>query len=49
MIAARDDGLIESIGVSNVTLAHLLHALQVTAVACVDNLDIRAMRRLDAV
>ena len=37
MITARDDGLIESIGLSNVTLAHLLHALQVTEIACVQN------------
>jgi len=37
MIAARDDGLINSIGLSNISLAHLLHALQVTTVACVQN------------
>jgi pyridoxine 4-dehydrogenase len=37
MISARDDGLIRSIGLSNVTLAHLLHALRVTDVACVQN------------
>jgi len=37
MIAARNDGLIESIGLSNVTLAHLVHALQITEIACVQN------------
>jgi pyridoxine 4-dehydrogenase len=38
MIAARDDGLIHSIGLSNISSAHLLHALHVTTVACVQNL-----------
>jgi pyridoxine 4-dehydrogenase len=37
MITARDDGLIQAIGLSNVTLAHLVHALRVTDVACVQN------------
>jgi len=37
MIAARDDGLIASIGLSNVTLEHLLYAVRVTEVACVQN------------
>jgi aryl-alcohol dehydrogenase-like predicted oxidoreductase len=37
MIAARDDGLIRAIGLSNITPAHLLHALRVTDVACVQN------------
>jgi aryl-alcohol dehydrogenase-like predicted oxidoreductase len=37
MMAARDDGLIKSIGLSNITLAHLVHALAVTEVACVQN------------
>jgi aryl-alcohol dehydrogenase-like predicted oxidoreductase len=37
MLSARDDGLIQSIGLSNVTLAHLLHALRATDVACVQN------------
>ena len=37
MIAARDDGLIKAIGLSNITPAHLLHALQVTDVASVQN------------
>jgi pyridoxine 4-dehydrogenase len=37
MIAARDDRLIKAIGLSNITPAHLLHALRVTDVACVQN------------
>jgi aryl-alcohol dehydrogenase-like predicted oxidoreductase len=37
MIAARDEGLIASIGLSNITLEHLLYALRVTDVACVQN------------
>ena len=37
MLSARDDGLIQSIGLSNVTLAHLLRALRATDVACVQN------------
>jgi aryl-alcohol dehydrogenase-like predicted oxidoreductase len=37
MISARDDGLIASIGLSNVTVEHLLHALRFTEVACVQN------------
>jgi pyridoxine 4-dehydrogenase len=37
MIAARDDGLIASISLSNVTLEHLLHALRFTEIACVQN------------
>ena len=37
MISARDDGLIGSIGLSNISRAHLLRALQVTDVACVQN------------
>jgi len=38
MISARDDGLIKAIGLSNINLEHLLHALQVTDIACVQNL-----------
>ena len=38
MVSARDDGLIASIGLSNITREHLLRALQVTAIACVQNL-----------
>lgn len=37
MIQARDDGLIGGIGLSNVNRAHLLHALQRTEIACVQN------------
>ena len=37
MVSARDDGLIKSIGLSNVTLAHLRRALRATDVACVQN------------
>jgi pyridoxine 4-dehydrogenase len=37
MIAARDDGLIGGIGLSNITREHLLRALQHTDVACVQN------------
>jgi aryl-alcohol dehydrogenase-like predicted oxidoreductase len=37
MISARDDGLITAIGLSNITLAHLLHAVRFTEVACVQN------------
>jgi pyridoxine 4-dehydrogenase len=37
MTAARDDGLIGDIGLSNITLPPLLHALELTDVACVQN------------
>src|SRR5271163_4182044 len=37
MIAARDDGLIEGIGLSNVSREHLIHALDRTEIACVQN------------
>jgi pyridoxine 4-dehydrogenase len=37
MIAARDDGLIGGIGLSNITRDHLVHALQRTEIACVQN------------
>ena len=37
MIAARDDGLIGGIGLSNITREHLLHALERTEIACVQN------------
>jgi pyridoxine 4-dehydrogenase len=37
MIAARDDGLIGGIGLSNITREHLLRALQHTEIACVQN------------
>ncbi|MGH3632601.1 oxidoreductase [Mycobacterium sp.] len=37
MIAARDEGLIDGIGLSNVTYEHLLRALEQTDIACVQN------------
>ena len=37
MIAARDEGLIGGIGLSNITRKHLLHALERTEIACVQN------------
>jgi pyridoxine 4-dehydrogenase len=37
MITARDDGLIQAVGLSNVSTSHLLHALRSTEIACVQN------------
>jgi len=37
MVSARDDGLIGAVGLSNVTLAHLRHAMKLVDVACVQN------------
>jgi diketogulonate reductase-like aldo/keto reductase len=37
MIAARDDGLIGAVGLSNISPAHLKHALKSVHVACVQN------------
>jgi pyridoxine 4-dehydrogenase len=37
MVSARDDGLITSIGLSNISPAHLARALQVAPIACVQN------------
>ena len=37
MISARDDGLIKAIGLSNISRSHLLRALRVTDIACVQN------------
>ncbi|HTQ15898.1 oxidoreductase [Mycobacterium sp.] len=37
IIAARDEGLIGGIGLSNITRAQLLHTLQRTEIACVQN------------
>lgn len=45
MTAARDDGLIGAVGLSNVTLPHLLRALESTEVACVQNAYHLADRR----
>ena len=45
MVAARDDGLIGAVGLSNVTVPHLLHALRYTDIACVQNAYHPADRR----
>jgi pyridoxine 4-dehydrogenase len=37
MIAARDDGLIGAVGLSNVSLAHVRHAQRFVDIACVQN------------
>jgi aryl-alcohol dehydrogenase-like predicted oxidoreductase len=37
MVSARNDGLIGAVGLSNVSLAHLQHALRFVDVACVQN------------
>ncbi|MEU8300362.1 oxidoreductase [Micromonospora sp. NPDC048909] len=37
MVRARDEGLIDGIGLSNVSLAHLRRALAVTEIVCVQN------------
>jgi pyridoxine 4-dehydrogenase len=37
MVAARDAGLIEAVGLSNVTVAHVRRALELTDIACVQN------------
>jgi len=37
MIQARDEGLIAGIGLSNISLAHLLRALEFTEIVCVQN------------
>jgi pyridoxine 4-dehydrogenase len=37
MMQARDEGLIGGIGLSNITREHLLHALALTDIACVQN------------
>jgi pyridoxine 4-dehydrogenase len=37
MVQARDDGLIGGVGLSNVGREHLLHALSLTDIACVQN------------
>ena len=37
MMKARDDGVIRAVGLSNVSLPHLLHALKFTEIACVQN------------
>jgi pyridoxine 4-dehydrogenase len=37
MMSARDSGLISAVGLSNVSLRHLQHALRFTDIACVQN------------
>jgi diketogulonate reductase-like aldo/keto reductase len=37
LLRARDEGLIGGIGISNVTRGHLLRALEVTEIVCVQN------------
>jgi pyridoxine 4-dehydrogenase len=49
MISARDDGLIAAIGLSNAMLAHVLHALRFTELACVQNAFHLANRRSQSV
>jgi pyridoxine 4-dehydrogenase len=49
LVAARDDGLIAGIGISNVTRRHLLRALEVTDIVCVQNAYNLANRSSDAV
>jgi pyridoxine 4-dehydrogenase len=52
MIKARDDGLIGAVGLSNISVAHLARALEVTEIACVQNsfnlVDRRSMPVLEA-
>jgi diketogulonate reductase-like aldo/keto reductase len=48
-LAARDDGLIAGIGISNVTRPHLLMALGVTDIVCVQNAYNLADRSSDSV
>jgi aryl-alcohol dehydrogenase-like predicted oxidoreductase len=38
VVQARDEGLIAGVGLSNVTVDHLLRALEVTEIVCVQNL-----------
>ena len=44
LVAARDEGLITGIGISNVTHRHLLTAVEVTDIVCVQNAYNRADR-----
>src|SRR6202008_2203851 len=45
MIQARDEGLIAGIGLSNISQAHLLRALELTEIACVQNFFNLAARK----
>jgi pyridoxine 4-dehydrogenase len=38
LVKARDDGLIAGVGLSNITVDHLLRALEATEIVCVQNL-----------
>jgi pyridoxine 4-dehydrogenase len=49
LVAARDEGLIAGIGMSNVTHRHLLRALEVTDIVCVQNAYNLADRSSDSV
>jgi pyridoxine 4-dehydrogenase len=49
MVGAREDGLIEGVGLSNVSLAQLEHALTITNIVTVQNSYSLADRRSDAV
>ena len=45
MVTARENGLIDGIGLSNITPVHLRRALAITDIACVQNLLNLADRR----
>ena len=49
LVTARDEGLIAGIGISNVTHRHLLTALEVTDIVCVQNAYNLAQRSADPV
>jgi pyridoxine 4-dehydrogenase len=49
LVAARDEGLIAGVGISNVTHRHLLRALEVTDIVCVQNAYNLANRSSDSV
>ena len=49
LVAAREEGLIAGVGISNVTQRHLLRALEVTDIVCVQNSYNLANRASDAV
>jgi pyridoxine 4-dehydrogenase len=49
LVTARDEGLITGIGISNVTHRHLLTALEVTDIVCVQNAYNLAQRSADPV
>jgi len=49
LVRARDEGLVDGIGLSNITRDHLLAALSITGIVCVQNLFNLADRRSFAV